>query len=80
MKARRVKRLTGGIGAVEERDVLILPTWNISFDGKEVKLLNVAVSLEDSRLVPHAGNIGMAVINQFDKVTVNFKDCFVVFE
>lgn len=80
MKARRVKRLTGGIGAVEERDVLILPAWNISLGGRDVELRDVVVSLEDSRLVPHAGNIGMAVINQFDKVTVNFKDCFVVFE
>lgn len=80
MKARRVKRLTGGIGAVEERDVLILTVWNISLGGRDVELRDVAVSLEDSRLVPHAGNIGMAAINQFDKVTVNFKDCFVVFE
>lgn len=80
MKARRVKRLTGGIGAVEERDVLILPVWNISLGGEDVELRDVAVSLEDSRLVPHAGNIGMAVINRFDKVTVNFNDCFVVFE
>lgn len=80
VKARRTKRLTGGIGAVEERDVLILPVWNISLGGRDIELLDVAVSLEDSRLVPYAGNIGMAVINQFDKVTVNFKDCFVVFE
>lgn len=80
MKARRTKRLTGGIGAVEERDVLILPTWNISLGGRDIELRDVAVSLEDSRIVPHAGNIGMAAINQFNKVTVNFKDCFVVFE
>lgn len=80
MKARRVKRLTGGIGAVEERDVLVLPVWNLSLGGKEVELRDVAVALEDNRLVPHAGNIGMAVINQFDKVTINLDDCFVVFE
>ena len=80
MKARRVRRLTGGIGVVEERDVLVLPVWNLSLGGKEVELRDVAVALEDNRLVPHAGNIGMAVINQFDKVTINLKDCFVVFE
>lgn len=80
IKARRVRHLMGGIGAVEERDVLILPTWNISLGGKDIELLDVAVTLEDNRLVPHAGNIGMAVINQFDKVTINFNDCFVVLE
>ncbi|MBP3470921.1 MAG: aspartyl protease family protein [Paraprevotella sp.] len=79
-KAQRITRLTGGIGAIEERDMLLLPWWVLSFGGQNVTFRNICVTLEDSRVVPHAGNIGMALANQFDKVTVNFKDCFILFE
>ena len=50
------------------------------FGGRNVVLKNIAVGLENNRLVPYAGNIGMALINQFDKVTINFDKCFVIFE
>ena len=79
-KSKRVRRLTGGIGVVEERDMLILPEWSFQFGGRNVVLKNIAVGLENNRLVPYAGNIGMALINQFDKVTINFDKCFVIFE
>ena len=78
-KSKRVRRLTGGIGVVEERDMLILPEWSFQFGGRNVVLKNIAVGLENNRLVPYAGNIGMALINQFDKVTINFDKCFVNF-
>ena len=79
-KARRVRMLTGGIGAVEERDMLQLPSWTFSFGGRDVEFRDIRVMLEDSRSVPYAGNIGMALVNRFGKVTVNFNDCFVLFE
>ncbi len=79
-KAKHVRRLTGGIGAVEERDMLQLPSLTLSFCGRDVTLRDICVTLEDNRLVPYAGNVGMALVNMFDKVTVSFRDCFVLFE
>lgn len=79
-KAKRVRRLTGGIGAVEERDMLQLPSWTFSFGGRDVTFRDICVTLENNRLLPYAGNIGMALVNRFNKVTVSFKDCFVLFE
>lgn len=79
-KARRARRLTGGIGAVEERDMLVLPRWTLSFGGRSVEFRDMPVAPEGSALVPHAGNMGMALVNQFRKVTINFTDCFVLFE
>lgn len=58
--------------------MLILPEWSFQFGGRNVVLKNIAVGLENNRLVPYAGNIGMALINQFDKVTINFDKCFVI--
>lgn len=80
MKAKRVRRLTGGVGAVEERDMLVLPVWTLSFGGRRLEFRDMVVTLEGDKLVPHAGNIGMALVNQFEKVTINFDDCFVAFE
>ena len=80
MKAKRVRRLTGGVGAVEERDVLVLPVWALSFGGRSLEFRDMVVTIEGDKLVPYAGNIGMALVNQFEKVAINFDDCFVVFE
>lgn len=80
LKAKCIRRLTGGIGVVEERDVLVLPVWMLSFGGKDVEFRDLGVTIEGNKLVPHAGNIGMALVNQFEKVVINFDDCFVVFE
>ena len=80
MKAKRVRRLTGGVGAVEERDVLVLPVWALSFGGRSLEFRGMVVTIEGDKLVPYAGNIGMALVNQFEKVAINFDDCFVVFE
>lgn len=75
-----MRRLTGGVGAVEEHEVLILPVWTLAFGGKNVEFRNMGVTIEENKLVPHAGNIGMSLVNQFGKVVINFDDCFVVFE
>lgn len=40
----------------------------------------MVVTIEGDKLVPYAGNIGMALVNQFEKVAINFNDCFVVFD
>ena len=40
----------------------------------------MVVTIEGDKLVPYAGNIGMALVNQFEKVAINFNDCFVEFE
>lgn len=77
---KRTRRLTGGIGIVEERDMLILPEWSFRFGGRNVMFHDISVRLENSRFLPYAGNIGMALINQFDKVTINFNECFAIFE
>lgn len=79
-KGKRVRRLTGGIGLVEERDMLMLPEWSFQFGGKNVVFQDICVVLENGNHVPYAGNIGMALVNQFDKVTINFNECFVTFE
>lgn len=79
-RARRVRRLTGGIGAVEEREVLLLPSWSLSFGGRDVEFRDVCVLTEDSPVLPRSGNMGMGLVNQFDKVTINFVDSFVTFE
>ncbi len=79
-RAKRVRRLTGGIGAVEERDMLLLPSLSLSFGGKDVKFRDICVMLEDNKVLPYAGNIGMSLVNQFNKITINFNDCFVLFE
>lgn len=80
MTAKRVKRMTGGIGSVEDREMLLLPTWTFALGGRDVTLRDVGVMLEDSKVVHHDGNIGMSLVNQFDKVTINFKECFAKFE
>ena len=41
---------------------------------------DMVVTIEGDKLVPYAVNIGMALVNQFEKVAINFNDCFVVFE
>ena len=79
-KGKRVRRLTGGIGLVEERDMLMLPEWSFQFGGKDVVFRDIRVTFESNSHTPYAGNIGMALVNQFGKVTINFKECFVTFE
>lgn len=76
-KGKRVRRLTGGIGLVGEQDMLMLPEWSFQFGGKNVVFRDICVVFENNSHTPYAGNIGMALINQFDKVTINFKECFV---
>lgn len=78
--AKNVRRLSGGVGAVENKDMLLLPSWTLRFGGHAVVFKNLPVQLEYSRIVSGSGNIGMALVNQFHKVTLNFKDCFVAFE
>lgn len=77
-KSKRVRRLTGGIGVVEERDMLLLPEWTFMIGGKNVMFRNITVGLGNNH--PYDGNIGMALVNQFDKVTINFNECFVILE
>ena len=79
-KGKRVRRLTGGIGLVAERDMLMLPEWSFQFGGKNVVFRDICVTFESNSHTPYAGNIGMALVNQFNKVTINFKECFVTFE
>lgn len=78
--AKKVRRLSGGIGAVSDKDMLLLPSWTLRFGGHDVVFKDMPVMLEDSRIEFGSGNIGMALVNQFNKVTLNFKDCFVEFE
>lgn len=79
-KSKRIRRLTGGVGVVEERDMLILPEWSFQIGGRNVVFRDISVGLEKNNLVPYAGNIGMALVNQFNKVTINFNECFAIFE
>ena len=48
--------------------------------GRSLEFRDMVVTIEGDKLVPYAGNIGMALVNQFEKVAINFNDCFVVFE
>ena len=52
----------------------------LSFGGRSLEFRDMVVTIEGDKLVPYAGNIGMALVNQFEKVAINFNDCFVVFE
>ena len=61
-------------------DVLVLPVWALSFGGRSLEFRDMVVTIEGDKLVRYAGNIGMALVNQFEKVAINFNDCFVVFE
>ena len=79
-KAEKIRRLSGGVGGVSEKDMLLLPSWKLRFGGHDVVFKDMSVQQEDSRIESGSGNIGMALVNQFSKVTVNFKDCFIVFE
>ncbi len=79
-KAKKIRRLSGGIGAVGEKDMLLLPSWTLRFGGHDVVFKDMPVLLEGSGTVSDSGNIGMALVNRFNKVTVNFKDCFVEFD
>ena len=57
-------------------DVLVLPVWALSFGGRSLEFRDMVVTIEGDKLVPYAGNIGMALVNQFEKVAINF----IVFE
>ena len=62
-----------------EKSWIIRVFWG-SFGGRSLEFRDMVVTIEGDKLVPYAGNIGMALVNQFEKVAINFNDCFVVFE
>lgn len=63
-----------------EKSWIIRVFWGALFCWKELGIRDMVVTIEGDKLVPYAGNIGMALVNQFEKVAINFNDCFVVFE
>lgn len=63
-----------------EKSWIIRVFWGALFWRKELGIRDMVVTIEGDKLVPYAGNIGMALVNQFEKVAINFNDCFVVFE
>lgn len=63
-----------------EKSWIIRVFGALSFGGGSLEFRDMVVTIEGDKLVPYAGNIGMALVNQFEKVAINFNDCFVVFE
>ena len=63
-----------------EKSWIIRVFGALSFGGRSLEFRDMVVTIEGDNLCHTQGNIGMALVNQFEKVAINFNDCFVVFE
>ncbi|GAB4024598.1 aspartyl protease family protein [Spirosoma gilvum] len=72
---------SGGAGGVVEREVYILPTVNLYIGSKKAVLKAIAVHKTPTyKGQAYFGNIGQDVINQFQEMTLNFKDMSLSFQ
>ncbi|GAB3909000.1 aspartyl protease family protein [Larkinella knui] len=72
---------SGGAGGMAQRRVYTLPLVTLSIGPKKVTLRDIAVHTTPSyQGQPYYGNIGQDVINQFDEMTLNFKEMYLSFQ
>ena len=72
---------SGGAGGMAQRRVYTLPLVTLYIGPKKATLKDIAVHTTPSyKGQPYYGNIGQDVINQFDAMTLNFKDMYLSFQ
>lgn len=72
---------SGGAGGMAQRGVYTLPLVNLYIGSKKATLKDITVHTTPSyKGQPYYGNIGQDVINQFDEMTLNFKDMYLSFQ
>jgi hypothetical protein len=78
----REMRVRGGLGKVERKEVLRLPSCRISVGGVEANVNPIFCSIDEqsSVILPDDGNLGMSLVNQFRKVTISLKNMFLSVE
>lgn len=71
----------GGFGFIRTKEVLRIPCFAFKVGQTPVEIKNIMVSPAPGNDQPlEDGNMGMELVNQFRKVTINLKDMFVELE
>ena len=77
----RVTRLSGGIGRVGMKTLILLPPLTVQTGGTDVRLGKACVDFEPNyTLSPDDGNAGLDIIHGCRKATLNLKDMFLKIE
>ena len=77
----RTTRLSGGIGKVGMKTLVLLPPLTVQTGGADVRLDKACVDFEPNHtLSPDDGNAGLDIIQNCRKATLNLKDLFLKIE
>lgn len=77
----RVTRLSGGIGRVGMKTLILLPPLTVRTGGTDIRLGKACVDFEPNyTLAPDDGNAGLDIIHGCRKATLNLKDMFLKIE
>ena len=77
----RVTRLSGGIGRVGMKTLILLPPLTVRMGGTDIRLGKACVDFEPNyTLAPDDGNAGLDIIHGCRKATLNLKDMFLKIE
>lgn len=75
--------LTGGFGGVLKNEYYTIPSLPLRIGEKSFEMKDIGVGINPHQIFSFGnndGSLGMAFINLFDKVTINFNDMFIEVE
>ena len=71
----------GGFGFVRKKEILRIPSFDMTIGNKNAQFKNIMVSIDNNNDQSESdGNMGMDLVLLFDKTRINFKDMVISFE